>query len=148
VWGTGDAFTFLNTAWSGDGTITARVNAVDNTSVWAKAGVMIRETDTPGSKHVFLMVTPGKGVNLQYRAATSGTSAMAASIPGAAPGWLRLRRAGNTFTASWSTNGTTFNAVGSITVSMASAVKIGLALTSHNTSTQGSAHFDDVRIVP
>lgn len=146
VWGTADAFTFLNAAWTGDGTVTARVDDVDNTSAWAKAGVMIRETDTPGSKHVFLMVTPGKGVNLQYRATTSGTSATAATVAGAAPGWLRLRRTGNAFSAAWSTDGTTFNTVGSVTVTMASAVEIGLAFTSHNTSTSGAAHFDDVVI--
>jgi len=148
VWGTADAVMFLNAAWTGDGTITARVNSVDNTSAWAKAGVMIRETDTPGSRQVFLMVTPGKGVNLQYRATTSGTSASAASVSGVAPGWLRLQRADSTFAASWSTDGITFNTVGSVNVSMAASIKVGLAFTSHTTSMRGGAQFDDVRIDP
>jgi hypothetical protein len=49
---------------------------------------MFRESAAPGSKHVFAMVTPGKGVNLQYRAATGGQSASAASVAGLCPGGM------------------------------------------------------------
>ena len=143
IWGVADAFQFTATPISGDATITARVDQVDNTHAWAKAGVMFRETGEAGSKHVFAMVTPGKGVNLQYRAATNGLSASAASIGGTAPGWLSLQRAGNTFTAFWSTDGITFVPIGSITVTMNSRVLAGMAYTDHNTSVRGASRFEE-----
>jgi regulation of enolase protein 1 (concanavalin A-like superfamily) len=86
-------------------------------------------------------------VNLQYRAATGGQSFSAASVAGVAPRWLRLKRSGNTFTASWSTDGVTFVNFGTVTVAMQNEIRVGLALTNHNTSVSGSARFDDVQII-
>jgi regulation of enolase protein 1 (concanavalin A-like superfamily) len=146
IWGTADAFTYLGTPLVGDGTIVARVNSVDGTSVWAKAGVMFRESSAPGSKHVFAMVTPGKGVNLQYRAETNGASTAAAATAGAPAGWVRLTRAGDTFTAAWSTDGITFSEFGRATVVMSRSLQVGLAATSHDETTSGDARFDDVEI--
>ena len=75
IWGTADGFTAL---WSGfvapDETFTARVLSVENTNVWAKAGVMIRETMDPGGRHVMVIVSPGKGVAMQWRAERDGPS--------------------------------------------------------------------------
>ncbi len=71
IWGVGDAFAYF---WTGtaaeppDTTIIARVVSIDNTHEWAKSGLMFREALVPGSKHVFVMVTPGKGVSLQVPA--------------------------------------------------------------------------------
>src|SRR5262249_46892876 len=59
VWGTADGFRFTYKALQGDGSIIARVlelpslpNDLAGTASSAKAGVMIRETLAPGSKHV------------------------------------------------------------------------------------------------
>ena len=103
-------------------TIIARVVSIDNTHEWAKSGLMFRESLAPGSKHVFVMVTPGKGVSLQYRAQTSGQSAVAASVAGVAPRWLKLQRSGNTFTASYSIDGVTFVQFGTVTVELVDAL--------------------------
>jgi len=150
IWGVGDAFAYL---WSGigaepRGSIVARVVSIDNTHAWAKAGVMFRESLDPGSKHVFAMVTPGKGVNLQYRPQTSGQSFSAASVAGVTPRWLKLERAGNTFTASYSTDGVTFVQFGTATVQMADASTVGLATTSHDNAVAGTARFDNVILDP
>jgi hypothetical protein len=152
IWGAADAFTNLvgGRPMTGDVTITARVVDIFNTHAWGKGGVMIRESSsgftTPGAKHAFAFVPPGKGVNLQYRATTNGQSASAATKPGTAPAWLRLARAGDVFTASWSTDGVTFMPLGSITVAMGGSVLVGMAYTSHNTSDIGTANFEDVVI--
>jgi regulation of enolase protein 1 (concanavalin A-like superfamily) len=108
---------------------------------------MFRESLDPGSKHVFAMVTPGKGLSLQYRSATGGQSFVAASQSGVAPRWLKLQRAGNTFTASYSVDGATFVQFGTATVVMAETVTVGLATTSHNNSTAGTARFDNVQLI-
>jgi regulation of enolase protein 1 (concanavalin A-like superfamily) len=155
IWGTADAFMYVMTGGpiTGDVTITARVLDIFNTHPWGKGGVMIREASsassgftTTGARHAFAFVTPGNGVNLQFRATTNGQSATEGTTPGVAPGWLRLSRAGNVFTASWSTDGVTFTSLGSITVTMGSSVLVGMAYTSHNTSDIGTANFEDVVI--
>ena len=149
IWGVGDAFAYLwtSTAAVPESTIIARVYSVDNTHAWAKAGVMFRESLAPGSKHVFAMVTPGKGLSLQYRPETSGQSVNAATVAGVAPRWLKLQRAGNTFTASYSTDGVTFVQFATATVLMAETATVGLATTSHNNSVEGTARFDNVQLI-
>jgi hypothetical protein len=149
IWGTADAFAYLwtSTAAVAESTLIARVVSLDNTHVWAKSGVMFRESLATGSKHVFAMVTPGKGVNLQYRAATSGQSFTAASVAGVAPRWLKLQRSGNTFTASYSTDGVSFIQFGTIVVQMGETVAVGLAHTTHNNSVAGTARFDSVQLI-
>lgn len=148
VWGTSDQFRFFTANWSGDGTIVARVRALENTHVWAKAGVMFREQLTAASKHVFALASAGKGMAVQSRSSTGGISASTTPRAGAAPRWIRLTRAGNTFTAHTSTNGDTWTLLGSVTVAMQRDIFVGLALTSHNTREFATAVFDDVIIQP
>jgi hypothetical protein len=146
IWGTSDQFEYAYQGCFGDCTITARVNSLVNTHQWAKAGVMFRESITANSKHVDLVVTPGKGVSLQHRSATGGVSVIAGSAAGAAPGWVRLKRTGNVFTGFWSTDGVAFTEVGTVTVSMNEGLWIGLAATSHNTAATTTAEFDNITI--
>ena len=57
---------------------------------------------------------------------------------------MRLVREGNLFSAYRSTNGTTWSLVGSDTISMASTVYVGLALTSHDTAQRATATFTNL----
>ena len=149
IWGTADAFAYLwtSTAAVAESTLNARVVSLDTTHVWAKSGVMFRESLATGSKHVFALVTPGKGVNLQYRAATGGQSFTAASVAGVAPRWLKLQRSGATFTAWYSTDGVSFIQFGTVVVQMGETVTVGLAHTTHNNSVAGTARFDNVQLI-
>jgi hypothetical protein len=63
-----------------------------------------------------------------------------------APHWVKLVRSGNTFTAYESGDGTNWTLVGSDTISMASTVYVGLAVTSHSTSASATCTFDSVSI--
>jgi VCBS repeat protein/K319-like protein len=144
IWGTADAFQYLHTTFEGSGTLTARLISIDNTHAWAKAGVMFRDSLNANAKHVMVVVTPGKGVVMQWRAATGGVSTTTASLPGTAPKWIRLTRNGNTFTGFVSSDFVTWTQVGAATVVMSADPFTGLALTSHNTATIGTASFDDV----
>ena len=147
IWGTADAFRYYYRALTGDGTITVRVNSIESTHAWAKAGVMFRETLAPGSKHVMAIVSPGKGLALQYRAATGGTSANAGLASGTAPEWLRLTRAGDTFAVFASEDGTTWRTLGTTTVAMGAQILVGLPVTSHNNATLAGARFNSRPIV-
>ena len=146
IWGTADAFRYGMAEWTLDGTITVRVASLENTHAWAKAGVMFRDALTPGSSHVSLFVTPGKGVAMQYRRTTGGTSAQVAAIAGVAPEWLRLARSGNIFTGYASDDGVRWRRVGSVTVPLAGDLWVGLAVTSHNNSTLATARFETLEL--
>jgi hypothetical protein len=136
IWGTSDQFHFAYRTLAGPGTIVARVDSVQNTHAWAKAGVMIRETLDPGSKHAFAIVSAGSGIASQGRTATDTSSFGTTEAGIAAPHWVKLERdaAGN-FTVSHSANGSAWvQVVNSIptNIPMASDVFVGLALTSHD----------------
>jgi regulation of enolase protein 1 (concanavalin A-like superfamily) len=147
IWGTSDEFRFASLPLTGDGTIVARVDAFSAADVWAKAGVMMRETLGAGSKHASMFLTPSSnGPAFQRRLSTGGSSTHTAGGSGTAPGWVRIERVGNRFTASHSLNGTSWTVVGSETISMASAIQVGLAVTSHDPNTLASATFSNVSI--
>ena len=61
---------------------------------------------------------------------------------------LRGLRAGDTFTAYESANGSTWTLVGSETMAMGASVYVGLAVTSHADGAICEARFDGVTIVP
>lgn len=147
IWGTADAFRFAYQVLSGGGTITARVDSLTNTHAWAKAGVMIRETLTAGSAHAMVVVTPSNGVAFQRRVTTNNNSEHTTGAAVTAPYWVRLTRSGNTFTAFQSANGTAWTQVGSaVTISMASSVYVGLALTSTNNAVLATASLSNVTV--
>jgi regulation of enolase protein 1 (concanavalin A-like superfamily) len=146
IWGTADAFRYHYATLSGDWTITARVGSIENTHAWAKAGVMFRESLSANARHVMAIVSPGKGVALQYRAAPGGVSAQAALRAGSAPEWLRLTRTDSEFRAYVSEDGVTWTPFGAVTVPMPVTIRVGLPVTSHNNSTLATAQFTDVFI--
>jgi regulation of enolase protein 1 (concanavalin A-like superfamily) len=140
-----DQFSFLQQRITGDVTIVARVTSFENTSSSAKAGVMIREALTTGSKHAFALVTPGSSVGFHRRTAINGGTA-GTNGSGSAPLWVRLVRSGSTITASRSTNGTSWTTIGSSSISMSSAVYVGLAVSSYDTSNAATATFTNVSV--
>ncbi|MHC4325083.1 MAG: PA14 domain-containing protein, partial [Planctomycetota bacterium] len=58
IWDSADEFHYAYRTFTGTGSMIAKVESVDNTNVWAKAGVMIRESLEPGSVHATMVVTP------------------------------------------------------------------------------------------
>jgi endonuclease/exonuclease/phosphatase family metal-dependent hydrolase len=145
VWGTADEFHFTYTTLTGDGEIVAQVASLDNLNEWTKAGVMMRETLTAGSKHAFMLVSPTKGVPFQRRASTNGSS-LNTSASGGAPTWVRISRKGSTFTAAKSLDGVTWTAVGSETMNMVATIYVGLAVASHVDGALATASFDNVSV--
>ncbi|HYC69752.1 MAG TPA: Calx-beta domain-containing protein [Opitutaceae bacterium] len=148
IWGTADGFHFRALRLEGDGTIVARVASVTNTHAWAKAGLMFREDLTAGSRNVFAYVTPGNHAGLQSRAAPGGASAVTSDVLATMPQWLRLVRAGNSFSAFRSLNGVDWIALGTTTLALPPVLHVGLAVTSHNNSLLASAVFEHVQVVP
>lgn len=145
IWGLSDNFHFVYQSVNGDGEIIARVDSLQNTNGWAKAGVMIRETLNANSTHAMMIVTPSNGTSFQRRTTTGGSSV--ATTPAdrvVAPYWVRLVRSGTTFTGYKSSNGTIWVQVGSATISMSSSVYVGLPVTSHSAGVLTTSNISNV----
>ncbi|HEY0548874.1 MAG TPA: DUF1349 domain-containing protein, partial [Verrucomicrobiae bacterium] len=149
IWGTADEFRYVYQSSSGDCSVSAKVNQVSNTDIWAKAGVMIRESTAAGSIQASVVVTPGSGVSFQRRTSTGGTSVSTIQAGITAPRWVRLTRTGSSFAAYYSTDGVTWTQLGTAqTITMASGATIGLAVTSHNDGNLCTANFSSVTATP
>ncbi|MCM8525088.1 MAG: hypothetical protein NE327_01120, partial [Lentisphaeraceae bacterium] len=146
IWGSNDAFGFIHQDISGDIEMVAKVNSLTNTNSWAKAGVMIRETLNPDSKHAMSIITPGNGVSLQRRTVTGGASASTSFGGISAPQWVKILRVGDSFTGYFSSEGSVWFPINSVSISMTADVKAGLALTSHDNSQETESIITDVSV--
>jgi hypothetical protein len=146
IWDVADEFHFAYKTLNGVGSIVARVQSVENTNNWAKAGVMIRQSLEPGSVHATMAVTPAQGISFQRRTLADNASAETTTGGFEAPYWVKIERdmAGN-FTASSSADGTAWTVQGSPeNIQMGANVYIGLAVTSHDAALTCQAVFTNV----
>ena len=147
IWGRIDQFNYVYQSSAGDLTITAHVSDQQNTNAWTKSGVMIRETTDPGSAYVLVFITPGNGVNMQYRASTGANAVQLVGVSGlVAPYWVELVRSEDTFRGFASADGVNWTQLGSISVTMTNRVTAGLAVTSHRNTALNKSTFDNVNI--
>jgi uncharacterized repeat protein (TIGR01451 family) len=162
-------------ALPGDGSIVARVRFQTDSSPWAKAGLMIRQSATAGAPWVDTLVTPdvssatpdingvgcdangclaplqpvvpaaGYGVRMQASVSASSTGAALTGFTDPSK-WLKLVRSGSTFTSYESVDGVNWTQTGVQTVAMTGPVLIGLFDTSHNIGQVSTAAFDNVQV--
>lgn len=143
IWNKTDEFHFVYKQLSGDAVVIVKVDSLTNTNSYAKAGVMIRESLSAGSRNAFLAVTPSKGIKLQYRTSTNSDTGSAGSS-GKAPYWLKLERVGDKFTAYKSIDGVKWSKIKDRSFVMNSQVYIGLAVTSHSDRVLTTGVFSNV----
>ncbi|MHC4749565.1 MAG: LamG-like jellyroll fold domain-containing protein [Planctomycetota bacterium] len=143
-----DEFHFAYKPLTGAGSIIARVDSVEKTNEWAKAGVMIRDTLDPNSAHAMMVVTPSQGVAYQNRPSTGATSVSNQVTGITAPQWVKIERdLGGIFTASYSDDGQNWTIVGEPEpLTMGPNAFIGLALTAHDASLTCQAEFSNVQV--
>ncbi|OHB64259.1 MAG: hypothetical protein A2168_06995 [Planctomycetes bacterium RBG_13_50_24] len=141
-----DEFHFAYKTLSGPGSIVARVESVENTNAWAKAGVMIRSTLDADSVHAMMVVSATSGVSFQRRPETGGASAADTTAGITTPYWVKIERtlAGNIMAYS-SSNGSAWQMLGAAEpIQMGSNVYIGLAVTSHDAAQTCRGGFSNV----
>ncbi len=156
-----DGFRYAFKPLDGDGSMVVEVRSVSSTPWSAQAGVMIRESLSPGSAHAFMFVTPEAGRVFQNRPANDASISPAASSPSHAltlPYWVKIERQGNQFTGYYSADGvnwirqpedevvTSYRSPNPQTINMPSTVYIGLALTSRHPGIAIRATFSGVQI--
>jgi hypothetical protein len=147
IYGTADQFRYAWKTLGADGTISARVVTQTNTNAWAKAGVMLRLTQDPGSPYYGVFITPGNGITVQVRATQGALTNKKATATGVVPMYLRINRTGTSFSASWSADGTTWTLIANSTVTVAAltgSLSEGLAVTSHNAGALSTVTMDTV----
>ena len=136
-----------------DGSTTVvQLTAQAYTSVWAKAGIMVRDDLTkPASSAGYLVLAeaPGKGYVLQWDSNGDGqldsNSAPSDSGSGTAtyPSWLKLVRSGSVYTGYYSTDGTSWTLVGSATLpGVTGNQDVGVFTSAHSAGTSGEADFN------
>jgi FlaG/FlaF family flagellin (archaellin) len=147
-----DEFCYVCKKLIGDGSITVRVDRLDLTNAWAKAGVMIRENLSPAVKQAHTIVSGSNGIEFQYRPDVGANTTQFATSGGTPPlpQWVRLTRTGDTFTGETSSDGQTWTQIvsgASVSVQdlvMGPEVYIGLAVTSHVAGTTTTAEFSNI----
>ncbi|MEH6447823.1 MAG: calcium-binding protein [Oleispira sp.] len=146
IWLLADSFHYVYRSLSGDGEIVTQVNGLSNTHEWAKAGVMIRESDWTGSKHAFMLMTPKEKIDFQYRSTTSWSSYSHGAQSASFGTWLKLVRKGSTFSSYRSVDGMSWNLIAEQNISMSQDVLIGLAVTSHTWLKDTKASFNKTMV--
>jgi serine/threonine protein kinase/tetratricopeptide (TPR) repeat protein len=153
IWETFDDFHFAHKRLQGNGSITARIDSIENANEWTKAGVMIRSTLEPGSPHAMMLMTPGGRLSFQYRHRDAEPASAISTPPNSIqpPHWVRLVRQDYRFTAQDSNDGVTWQDVLDssdqpviIEIPMDEMVYIGLAVTSHDINKTAGARISHV----
>ncbi|MHC4425638.1 MAG: PA14 domain-containing protein [Planctomycetota bacterium] len=145
IWGSWDQFHFVYRPLAGDGSASLRIAAMDVTSPWAKAGVMVRETLDGDSKHAAIAMTGSNGIQTLWRSETGGSSASAQS-GGVVPWFVRIVRAGPTISTFLSPNGIAWIPHQIINLPMNENVYIGMFVGSVNAGQLNTTVFDNVNL--
>ena len=145
IWDQADEFHFAYQQLSGAGAIIAKVESLEQTHNWAKAGVMIRDTLDPNSAHAMMIVTPTQGLTFERRTSASQSTSRTRQAGITAPQWVKVERDiyGNVI-ASYSSDGNTWTELGGDVITMNTPMYIGLALTAHNAGAACEAKFSNV----
>lgn len=163
--GAEDQFQFASQPMSGDGAVMARF-VPQMSAVLSTVGVMMRESSASDSPFAALLIAPqnrrnaesaGYLARLQTRAAAGAATGVAAESPrfgrpyseeGRMLGccWLRLGRAGNTFTASYSSDGKTWTQLPEITLPLKPDLLAGLAASSTDSRITTTVMFDNATV--
>jgi hypothetical protein len=156
IFGVADSFHCAFRRLQGDGSITANVEGISKTDLWAKGGLMIRESLELGSRFAGVYATPDYGVCFQARIDTGGLAVADTTVRTeeqrslTAPVWIRLERKGNQFRGYYATDGRgtawTAMAWNPQTIPMPGTVYIGLAVTSHLRGCLCEADFRGVTV--
>ena len=145
IWNGADQFNFASQGSPGIVAIAADLDSLTDTDPWAKAGVMFRESDDPGSVFADMVVTPGEGVTFQWRD-QYGNLGNDQVLGISAPVEVKLVRSGDDFTGYYSADGVTWVEVGSQSIEMGTSALAGLAVTAHNDGLLNEATFTGVEL--
>jgi len=146
IGGRSDAFQFGYQLVTGNFDRRVRVAAFNPTDPFAAAGLMARASLDANSAFAAAMATPGVvGAHLLSRATVGAASQRTGFFPVNYPQtWLRLSRAGSTFRAYAGFDGVSWTELGSVNVTLPTAVYFGFTASSRDPLRTTTVEFRDV----
>ena len=151
IGGTSDQYNFADEPFVGDGSITAEVtqtatNADGSAGASAQAGVMFRDPNFANAPFVDVVYANGVGLQMTYREGNGQAAQQVGNnVPVSGPFWVRRSRDGFDYTGSYSTDGSTWTALGTTSDDTVSySALAGLAVCSHDATRAATATFADV----
>ncbi len=147
IWNESDQFRLVSKGVQGDFILTATLNSLEYTHAFAKAGLMWRADDTPGSPHVMVHAFPSGKVALGWRETAGGRMREVQADNHAWPIQLRLTRKGDTITGEFSTDQTTWYPIAEpVVLDDGTEGRAGLAVLSHDNAALTTASFENIRL--
>jgi hypothetical protein len=147
IGGTADSFSYVSMPASGNVEIIGKVTSQTNTSSYAVAGLMIRDSLNANAAQAVVGVSPANGVNFTYRVSDGSSSTTILGPSQTAPIYLRLVRTGSSIAGYQSSDGIGWNLVGSYQVTMPTSFYIGFAVSSNVYGTLSTAVFNSVNFM-
>ena len=148
--GASDAGHFVYQSFTGDGTVTARVTAINANAGQSLAGLDIRSSLSPTAANLEIAARDDGSVFVNDRTTDGATGgSVNAGQAGTLPEYLRITRAGNAIQAFVSSDNSTYTLVGGDTVTLPGTVLVGFSVASQTAPTPNTtATFDQFSIVP
>lgn len=104
IFNSADDFAFTYKVGAGDKDLQFLVEAQYNSSGWAKAGIMFRSSLADNAKHASILITPSNGAHFTWRPDNTSATSRTSTNSVKAPYYLRIKKAGNIFTAYYRPN--------------------------------------------
>ena len=152
IWGTDDEFFYVyqdqskNGAISGDFDIRAEIEILDAEHPFSKAGIMIRQNDSPDSRNVNLLVSKSYGSAMQYRLSDGGETYSIDGSPKKGSQFVKIERRGKRLRGFfWSTEEQKYKLIKELFIDIGKA-HIGLAVSSHIDGSYATVKFKHVYI--
>ncbi len=159
IWDNADGFRYVYMPITGDFEAIVQITYFERTTQWAKAGLMARQSVDADSTNALSTAAAGNlpgpdlGVQLTWRAEKAGeTKEIDYWELGGPTGfvdgeWIRLKRSGNDFSASWSKDGKSWvKDYATVTVKMTDPILLGLAVTSCDKTLYCKATFKNFSV--
>jgi len=146
VWDRSDAFQFLHMAVTDNASVTARIDSLDNTDAFAKAGVMVRANLDSDSPTAILDVKPDGGLEFMARTFSGDAVSFISGGTYSFPVWLTLTWNEGSVRAWASRDGTNWSFVNSAAVSLPASFEAGVAVTSHDTTQLTTAAVQNLSV--
>jgi hypothetical protein len=151
IWGTADSFQQVYQWFVEQGypvqhaQVTARVTSQTSTNSFAKAGIMIRDSEAPDSAHVVLDVRPTGDIEFMKRDSTGASTTYIGGTNLPLPVWLKLIRSDTVVTGYVSSDGIAWTSVGTTTANLSNTTsQVGPVVTNQDPNALNTATFDHV----
>ncbi len=136
IFGTVDAFQFVNSTQSGNATLAAKIDSIDATDPHAKSGVMFRDSLNANGMFAAVLMTASDGARMEVRSTVGGTVVNTGTNTALKlPYYVKIQRTGaSSFSGYVSADGATWTQLGTGTAALPTSANVGLCVTAHTTS--------------